>query len=114
MARPWASQAPAPLARSHRTMSIDVHVGPSGVLEDRTGRDPAPLGRDTARLRPGTRSLFGAFAALTALATNQLLLLGGHTDRFWPWTIQNRATVGFLGAAYAAGLLLSVLSLRQR
>jgi hypothetical protein len=51
---------------------------------------------------------------LTALATHQLLVFGGHTDEYWPWTIQSRATVGFLAAAYGAGFLLSVLSLRQR
>jgi len=66
------------------------------------------------RIRPGTRALLGAFAALTALATHQLLVLGGHTDRFWPWTISSGATLGFLAAAYGAGFLLSVLSLRQR
>jgi|tagenome__1003787_1003787.scaffolds.fasta_scaffold20896817_2 hypothetical protein len=66
------------------------------------------------RIRPGTRVLLGAFAVLTALATSSLLVLGGHTERFWPWTIKNPSTVGFLAAAYAAGFLLSVLSLRQR
>ena len=66
------------------------------------------------RIRPGTRALLGAFTVLTALATHQLLVLGGHTDRFWPWTITSSATIGFLAAAYGAGFLLSVLSLRQR
>src|SRR4051812_11423840 len=72
---------------------------------------PAAVGD---RVRPGTRALLAAFTVLTALATNQLLVLGGHTDRYWPWTIKIPATAGFLGAAYAAGFLLSVLSLRQR
>src|SRR4051795_13173655 len=56
------------------------------------------------RIRPGTRRLLAACAVLTALApnpplvlavfavraalaTSQLVVLGGHTDRFWPWTI---------------------------
>jgi hypothetical protein len=69
---------------------------------------------DCDRIRPGTRALLSAFAVLTALATNQLLVFGGQTERFWPWTIHNPATVGFLAAAYGAGFVLSVLSLRQR
>jgi hypothetical protein len=81
-----------------------VRPGPAGTAEDRSSE----------RIRPGTRALLLAFAALTALATNQLLVHGGQTERLWPWTIQSRATVGFLAAAYAAGFLLSVLSLRQR
>src|SRR4051795_4753467 len=75
--------------------------------------DPEEEFRDD-RIRSGTRALLGAFAVLTALATHQLLVLGGHTERFWPWSIKSQATVGFLAAAYAAGFLLSVLSLRQR
>ena len=66
------------------------------------------------RIRPGTRGLLRAFAVLTAVAVFSLLVLGGHTERFWPWTIQSPATIGFVAAAYAAGCLLSVLSLRQR
>ncbi|NYJ06412.1 hypothetical protein [Petropleomorpha daqingensis] len=73
---------------------------------------PAAGFRDD-RIRPGTRRLLRAFATLTALASFSLLVLG-HTERFWPWQIKSPATVGFLGAAYAAGCLLSVLSLRQR
>jgi hypothetical protein len=60
-----------------------------------------------------TRALLGAFAVLTALATTQLLVFGGRTDRYWAWTIPQRQTAAFLGAAYAAGFLLSALSLRQ-
>src|SRR3954470_9135823 len=75
---------------------------------------PVPAGTASDEIRPGTRYLLVAFAVLTALATNQLLVLGEHTERYWPWTIQSRPTVGFLGAAYAAGFLLSVLSLRRR
>ena len=83
-------------------MCTEVRPGAAGRLES-----------SGDRIRPGTRALLGAFAALTAAATFSLLVLG-HTERFWPWTIQNPATVGFLGAAYGAGFLLSVLSLRQR
>jgi hypothetical protein len=65
-------------------------------------------------VQPGTRRLLIAFALLTALATHHLLVLGGQTDRYWAWTIQDRPTAAFLGAAYAAGFLLSVLALRRR
>ena len=61
-----------------------------------------------------TRRVFGAFAALTLLATNQLLVLADHTDRFFAWTILVKPNSAFLGAAYAAGFVLSVLALRQR
>lgn len=69
---------------------------------------------DGGALEPGPRRLLIAFALLTALATHQLLVLGGHTDLYWAWTIRSRPTVAFLGAAYAAGLVLSLVGLRQR
>jgi hypothetical protein len=78
---------------------------PSTRTDDSTDRD---------RLQARTRHLLVAFAVLTALATYQLLVLGGQTDRHWAWTIEGRPTSAFLGAAYAAGFLLSVLALRQR
>lgn len=61
-----------------------------------------------------TRGVFVAFTALTLLATNQLIVLADHTDRFFAWTIVLRPNSAFLGAAYAAGFVLSVLALRQR
>jgi hypothetical protein len=100
-------------------IGTDPRPRSAGIAEDReTHEDHAALPADRrdagGRILSGTRYLLVAFAVLTALATNQLLVLGGHTDRYWPWTIQSRPTVGFLGAAYAAGFLLSVLSLRRR
>ena len=86
-------------------------------------------GRPKSRLRPApeppsvagfgdvlapTRGVLVAFTALTLLATNQLVVLADHTDRFFAWTIMLRSTSAFLGAAYAAGFVLSVLALRQR
>ena len=65
------------------------------------------------RVLPATRKVLVAFAVLTLLATNQLLVVGSFTDRYFAWTISLRATSAFLGAAYAAGFLLSVLALRQ-
>jgi hypothetical protein len=77
----------------------------------RTG-DVPPV--DDGILEPGPRRLLAAFALLTALATHQLLVRGGRTDVHWAWTVQSRPTVAFLGAAYAAGLVLSIAALRQR
>jgi hypothetical protein len=61
-----------------------------------------------------TRRLLVAFAALTLLATNQLLVLADHTDRWFAWTVHSRPAAAFLGAAYAAGFVLSVAALRRR
>jgi hypothetical protein len=65
-------------------------------------------------VRPGTRRLLVAFAVLTVLAVNQLLVLADVTDRYWVWVIHTELTAAFVGAAYGAGLVLSVLSLRER
>lgn len=65
-------------------------------------------------VRPATLRVLVAFAVLTLLATNQLLVLAAHTDRYFAWTISARPNSAFLGAAYAAGFVLSVLALRQR
>jgi hypothetical protein len=62
---------------------------------------------------PATRRVFVAFAALTLLATYQLLVVGAFTDRYFAWTISVRPTSAFLGAAYAAGFVLAVLALRR-
>lgn len=63
---------------------------------------------------PGTRLLLYAFSALTLLAFVALFVLASHTERYFAWTIAPPATAAFLGAAYAAGCLLVVLSLRER
>src|SRR5215212_3515164 len=78
------------------------------VLEDQPTR---PTAAD--RVLPATRKVLVAFAVLTLLAANQLLVVGSFTDRYFAWTIPLRATSAFLGAAYAAGFVLSVLALRQ-
>jgi hypothetical protein len=85
--------------------------GPGGPFVDPLDRSSAPA---VDRLLPGTRGLLVAFVAFTLLAANQLLVLGGATDRFFAWTISSRANATFLGAAYVAGCLLSVLAVRRR
>lgn len=62
----------------------------------------------------GTKVLLVVFVALTALGTNQLYVLGEHTDRWFAWTIRPPLTAAFLGAGYGAGFLLMVLALRTR
>jgi hypothetical protein len=66
------------------------------------------------RVLGATRALLAAFVVFTALAVISLLLLGGRTDTTFAWTIQSRPNASFLGAAYLAGFVLSVLALRQR
>ncbi|MGY1668587.1 hypothetical protein [Geodermatophilus sp. SYSU D00696] len=80
------------------------------VLHEQGGR-PTP---GEGSLGAGPQLLLAAFALLTALATHQLLVHGDETEQHWAWTIQQQPTVAFLGGAYAAGFVLSVLSLRQR
>ena len=62
----------------------------------------------------GMRVLLGAFAVLTALATGALFVLAENTEDTFAWTIQPPLTAAFLGAGYAAGFVLVVLSLRAR
>jgi hypothetical protein len=66
------------------------------------------------RLSRETRALLIAFVLLTALATNQLYILSAHTDAYFAWTIRPPLTAAFLGAGYAAGLVLVLLGLRAR
>jgi hypothetical protein len=89
-------------------------------LPDRTSPEPEgprrtgggrTAGRD--RLGRAGRALLIAFAVFTLLAVNQLAVLGGHTEAFFAWTIASRPNSTFLGAAYGAGFVLSVLALRQ-
>ena len=63
---------------------------------------------------PGTRWLLRVFSALTLLAFVSLFLMAARTDRYFAWTIAPSATAAFVGAAYGAGCLLVVLSLRER
>jgi hypothetical protein len=66
------------------------------------------------RVLGSTRALLIAFVVFTALAVVSLLLLTGRTDTAFAWTIRSRPNATFLGAAYAAGLVLSVLALSRR
>lgn len=65
-------------------------------------------------VRPAMRVLLGAFAVLTALGTGSLFVLAETTEKTFAWTIQPPLTAAFLGAGYAAGFVLVVLSMRAR
>jgi hypothetical protein len=62
---------------------------------------------------PGTRLLLYVFTVLTLLAFVSLFLGSARTDEYFAWTIAPSASAAFLGAAYAAGCVLVVLSLRE-
>jgi len=64
-------------------------------------------------VQAGTRWLLTAFAVLTLLAVNQLFFMADVADRYWAWTIHTEQSAAFVGAAYGAGFVLSVLSLRM-
>ena len=73
---------------------------------------PTPTAPARALL-PGMRLLLLAFSVLTALAVVTLFVLASQTDATFAWTIQPPLTAAFLGAGYAAGCALVVLSLRD-
>ncbi|MGY1736060.1 hypothetical protein [Geodermatophilus sp. SYSU D00684] len=80
--------------------------------------DPAPtaLRRSATgrrELLPAMRALLLAFSVLTALGFVALFVLSTRTSESFAWTIQPPATAAFLGAGYAAGFTLVVLSLRD-
>lgn len=79
-----------------------------------TGDATAPDRAEVRQLSPAIRGLLVGFVVLTALATNQLYILSAHTDAYFAWTIKPPLTAAFLGAGYAAGLVLVLLGLRAQ
>jgi hypothetical protein len=73
----------------------------------------SPRHHDVRQLLPTMRALLVAFAVLTAMAVIALFVLADDTDRVFAWTIQPPLTAAFLGAGYAAGFVLVVLSFRD-
>ncbi|MGY1622584.1 hypothetical protein ACI789_10345 [Geodermatophilus sp. SYSU D00965] len=80
---------------------------------DASATHVAPPAAQVRRLLPGMRVLLGAFAVLTALGVGSLYVLADRTGTTFAWTIQPPLTAAFLGAGYAAGCVLVVLSLRD-
>ena len=68
----------------------------------------------TDRILPGTRALLVAFAGFTLLAAVDLSVFTTVTERYFAWTIVAQPGAAFLGAAYAAGFVLSLLCLRRQ
>src|SRR3954451_17962230 len=64
-------------------------------------------------VQAGTRLLLASFVGLTLLAVLALLVFSDRTDEDFAWSIRVGITAAFLGAAFAAGCLLSLLSLRR-
>ncbi|MGX5657296.1 hypothetical protein ACWKWC_21150 [Geodermatophilus nigrescens] len=80
--------------------------------------DPAtttvrPAADRRRELLPAMRALLRVFCVLTALAVLALLVQPGRTADVFAWTIAPPATAAFLGAGYAAGFTLVLLSLRD-
>jgi hypothetical protein len=61
-----------------------------------------------------TQAALVMFSLLTLLGVIALFVLATETERYFAWTIQPPVTAAFLGAAYASGCLLVVLSIRTR
>jgi hypothetical protein len=74
-------------------------------------------GRDHQAVRPvlpAMRVLLVAFSALTLLAVVSLFIGSELTGTYFAWTIEPPLTAAYLGAGYAAGSVLVLLSLRTR
>src|SRR3712207_1197324 len=100
-------------------LGASPHAGSMGLVvgarpRSRPHRERIMTDPHGPRILPGTRWLLGAFSVLTLLAFVSLFLMASRTDRYFAWTILPSATAAFVGAAYAAGCLLVVLSLRER
>jgi hypothetical protein len=99
----WFDDAARKRARGPFCAEVRVNPAPTTTT--------APLG--TRRLLPAMRLLLLAFAVLTALAVVALFVLSENTEKTFAWTIQPPVTAAFLGAGYAAGFVLVVLSMRD-
>lgn len=89
-------------------LSASPTTEPSG--DEQVRRRPSP----TDRILPGTRALLVAFAGFTLLAAVDLSVFTTVTERYFAWTIVAQPGAAFLGAAYAAGFVLSLLCLRRQ
>jgi len=60
------------------------------------------------------RRLGVPFTVLAALGALQLYLFPQDTDRFFSWTLQPHLSAMFMGAGFAAGVALTVMSFRRQ
>src|SRR5680860_409836 len=54
------------------------------------------------------------FVVLAGLGAMQLYVFPDQTDRFFAWTLRPQPSATFMGAGYAAGVVLTVLSYRRQ
>src|SRR5215218_8883927 len=89
--------------------------GRSATREVPVSTAPSPIQAKSGyrTLHAGMRTLLGAFAVLTALATVALFVLADNTANTFAWTIDPPLTAALIGAGYAAGFVLVVLCLRD-
>ena len=79
---------------------------------------PLDASQDEASVRRGAslalpaRVLLATFGVLTALAVVALLVGATRTDESFAWTIEPPLAAAFLGAGYASGCVLVLLTLR--
>jgi hypothetical protein len=98
------------VAESVRSEPRVVEPKPDLPRDQQSRPRPVP----TDRILPGTRMLLMAFAVFTLLGAVVLSVFAGSTDQYFAWTIAAEPAAAFLGAAYAAGFVLSVLCLRRQ
>jgi hypothetical protein len=68
----------------------------------------------TRTVIPGMRVLLYVFWANTVSAGILLYILAEETDTLFAWTIEPPLSAAFLGAGYAAGFVLVLLTVRER
>lgn len=70
--------------------------------------------RDIRESTPAVRRLLVPFLVLAGLGAIQLYVFPDDTDRFFAWTLAPQPSATFMGAGFAAGLVLTALSYRTR
>lgn len=63
---------------------------------------------------PSMRRLVIPFTILAGLGALQLYVFPNDTDRFFAWTLLPELSASFMGAGFAAGVVLTVLSFRRQ
>jgi len=68
----------------------------------------------TRQNTPAVRRLLVPFVVLAGLGAIQLYLFPADTDRLFAWTLGPEPSATFMGAGFAAGVVLTVLSYRRQ
>src|SRR3954454_14895582 len=104
-------QRPGPVVPWARSKTL--RGGPTSGAVVHAATPISARSRRIRRVLPSMRALLVIFSVLTALAVGALYVLAERTQDYFAWTIQPPLTAAFLGAGYAAGFVLVVLSLRD-